>query len=167
VSSNHESFYISRESITRVWVSVCVCVCKKLSGEVLEWLSVWSKLQMICIWSSWYYCRPIISCFIKIQIDLSKYLYICIALYHDSSLKRSGMAHVNEGSHSFTCHPSHTFIHKWNEPYLPLLPSRRASPHFGWYSFPVPLTVGGWVGLGGLVKYWGGLPAEDGHPSQY
>jgi len=21
--------------------------------------------------------------------------------------------------------------------------------------------------LGGLVKYWGGLPAEDGHPSQY
>jgi len=22
-------------------------------------------------------------------------------------------------------------------------------------------------GLGGLVKYWGGLSAEDGHPSQY
>jgi len=34
-----------------------------------------------------------------------------------------------------------TFIHKWNEPYLPLLPSRRASPHFGWYSFPVPLMA--------------------------
>jgi len=30
---------------------------------------------------------------------------ICIALYHDSSPKRSGMAHVNEGSHSFNCHP--------------------------------------------------------------
>jgi len=42
---------------------------------------------------------------------------------------------------------THTFIHKWNEPYLPLLPSRKASPHFGWYSFPVPLRVGGWVGL--------------------
>jgi len=26
--------------------------CKKLSGEVLAWLSVWSKVQMICIWSS-------------------------------------------------------------------------------------------------------------------
>jgi len=62
---------------------------------------------------------------------------------------------------------THAFIHKWNEPYLPLLPSRRTSPHFGWYSFPVPLRVGGWVGLGGLVKYWGGLSAEDGHPSQY
>ena len=27
-------------------------VCKKLSGEVLAWLSVWSEVQMICIWSS-------------------------------------------------------------------------------------------------------------------
>ena len=33
------------------------------------------------------------------------YTSISIALYHDSSLKRSGMARVNEGSHSFTCHP--------------------------------------------------------------
>jgi len=34
-----------------------------------------------------------------------KYTYICIPLYNDSSLKHSGMACVNEGSHSFTCHP--------------------------------------------------------------
>jgi len=26
--------------------------CKKLSGGVLAWLSVWSEVQMICIWSS-------------------------------------------------------------------------------------------------------------------
>jgi len=26
--------------------------CKKRSGEVLAWLSVWSEVQMICIWSS-------------------------------------------------------------------------------------------------------------------
>ena len=24
---------------------------KKLSGEVLAWLSVWSEVQIICIWS--------------------------------------------------------------------------------------------------------------------
>ena len=49
----------------------------------------------------------------------------------------------------------HTFIHKWNQPYLPLLPSCRASPHFGWYSFPVLSTwqgavtvLFGWVGNG-------------------
>jgi len=34
-----------------------------------------------------------------------RHFTLCIALYHDSSLKRSGMARVNEGSHSFTCHP--------------------------------------------------------------
>ena len=26
--------------------------CRKLSDEVLAWLSAWSKVQMICIWSS-------------------------------------------------------------------------------------------------------------------
>jgi len=37
---------------------------------VLVWLSVWSEMQMICIWSSWCHCHPVISCCIKIQIDL-------------------------------------------------------------------------------------------------
>ena len=26
--------------------------CKKLSDEVLVWLSVWSKMQTVCLWSS-------------------------------------------------------------------------------------------------------------------
>jgi len=30
-------------------------VCKKLSGGVLVWLSVWSKVQT-CIWPSWCHC---------------------------------------------------------------------------------------------------------------
>ena len=41
--------------------------CKRLSDEVLAWLSVWSEVQMICIWSSWWHCHPVISCFMKIQ----------------------------------------------------------------------------------------------------
>jgi len=32
--------------------------CKKLSGEVLAWLSVWCKVQMICMWSSWCHSHP-------------------------------------------------------------------------------------------------------------
>ena len=44
--------------------------CKKLSVEVLAWLSVWSEVQMICIWSSWCHCYPIISCSSKIQNGL-------------------------------------------------------------------------------------------------
>jgi len=38
---------------------------KKLSNEVLACLSVWSEGQMIC---NWCHCRPIICCFVKIQI---------------------------------------------------------------------------------------------------
>jgi len=43
---------------------------KKLSDEVLAWLSVWSVVQMICVWSSWCRCHPIISYFSKIQNGL-------------------------------------------------------------------------------------------------
>jgi len=43
---------------------------KKLSGVVLAWLSVWSEVQMICIWSRWCHCHPIISCSSKIQNGL-------------------------------------------------------------------------------------------------
>jgi len=38
---------------------------------VLAWLSVWSEVQMIRIWSSWCHCHPIIFCFIKIQAGLT------------------------------------------------------------------------------------------------
>jgi len=44
---------------------------QKLSDKVLAWLSVWSEVQMTCIWSSWCYCHPIVSCFIKIQTGLT------------------------------------------------------------------------------------------------
>jgi len=46
-------------------------VCKILSDEVLTWLSVWSEVPVICIWSSWCHCHPIISCFTKIHIGLT------------------------------------------------------------------------------------------------
>jgi len=45
--------------------------CRKLRDEVLEWLSVWSKVQMICIWSTSCHCHYVISCVIKIQIALT------------------------------------------------------------------------------------------------
>jgi len=37
------------------------------SDEVLAWLSVWSEVQIICIWSSWCHCHHIVSCVIRIQ----------------------------------------------------------------------------------------------------
>jgi len=41
--------------------------CYKLSDKVLAWLSVWSIVQIICVWSSWCHWHPIISCFIKTE----------------------------------------------------------------------------------------------------
>ena len=32
--------------------------CKKLSDGVLVWLSVWSEVHIVCIWSSWCHCHP-------------------------------------------------------------------------------------------------------------
>jgi len=44
--------------------------CKKLSDGVLAWLSVWSVVQMTCIWSSSCHWHSIICCFSKIQNGL-------------------------------------------------------------------------------------------------
>jgi len=75
----------------------------------------------------------------------------------NSPLKCSGVARVNEGAYSFTCHP-HVYPQvEWTIPAL--LPSCRASPHCGRYTFSVPLRVGGWVSLSG----W--LQVEVTHPS--
>jgi len=46
-----------------------------------------------------------------------------------SSLRRSGMACVNDGSHSFTCHP-YTFYPQVEWAILPLFHSRTATLHF-------------------------------------
>jgi len=45
-------------------------VCKKQSGGVLVWLSVWSKVQT-CIWPSWCHCHSLPLCFRKIQIGFT------------------------------------------------------------------------------------------------
>ena len=45
-------------------------VGKTLNDKVLAWLSVWSEVQMICIWFNWCHCHPFISCFITMQNGL-------------------------------------------------------------------------------------------------
>jgi len=48
----------------------------------------------------------------------------------------------------FQCRVRPTCLtHKWNESYLPLLAILRASLHFARYSFPIPMGVGGLIGL--------------------
>jgi len=66
-------------------------------NEVLVWLSVCSKSQMISVWSSWCHWHPVISCFIRIQIGLTflvptypgcpgkeaiKWVPVCLLMYN-------------------------------------------------------------------------------------
>jgi len=62
--------------------------CKKLSDEVLAWLSVWSEVQMICTWSSWCHCHPFISCFIKIQDGLTFMVQAYAGYFGKEAIKR-------------------------------------------------------------------------------
>ena len=43
--------------------------CKKLSGGVLAWLSVWSKVQT-CIWPSWCHCHSLSPASVKSRLVL-------------------------------------------------------------------------------------------------
>ena len=43
--------------------------CKKLSGEVMAWLSVWSKVQT-CIWPSWCHCHSLSLASVKFRLVL-------------------------------------------------------------------------------------------------
>ena len=80
----------------------------------------------------------------------------------NSSLKRSAQV-WNMSKKDHTVLPAtHTFIFQWNEPYLPLLPSRRASSHFRRDSFSAPLWIEGWVGMSG----WLHLHTEVVYPPQ-
>jgi len=75
-NSSHLSFTAQTNSaltllsvLWHCWLGVrkSIRLVKNLSDEVLVRLSVWSEVQMICIWFSWCHCHPIISCFIKIS----------------------------------------------------------------------------------------------------
>ena len=67
---------------------------------------------------------------------MSKVTKMCICTQHfiiiDSTLIRSHVTHVPPSM----AHSTHRFIHKWNEPYLPLLTSNRASLSFECIHFP-------------------------------
>ena len=62
--------------------------CKKLSGGVLAWLSLWSEVQMICIWSTCCHCRRIMSCSSKIQNGLPFWWWLTQVVLEKRPFKR-------------------------------------------------------------------------------
>jgi len=61
---------------------------KKSCDRVLAWLSVWSVVQMICIWSSWCHCHPIICCFSKIENVLPLWCELTQVVLEKKAIKR-------------------------------------------------------------------------------
>jgi len=82
----------------------------KKSDEMLMWLTVWSKTQMICIWSSWCQCHPIISCFIKIHIGFysaqCSHCKRCISYGNSVRVSHAGI--VSKRRHIARCS-----LHRW------------------------------------------------------
>ena len=70
-------------------------------------------------------------------------LFVYRLLWANLSLLISRRGAQGEGSHSFTCHP-HV---EWTIPVFNPQPSRVAALWLYGTHFPVPLRVGGWVGL--------------------
>ena len=69
--------------------------CKKLSGGVLMWLSVWSKVQT-CIWPSWCHCHSLtVSCFSKIQIGFTFLVPAHPGSPGQRAVKRVCVCHIN------------------------------------------------------------------------
>ena len=62
--------------------------CKKLSGEVLAWLSVWSKVQT-CIWPSWCRCHSLSLASVK-----SRLVFTFLVLAHPGSPGKRAVKHV-------------------------------------------------------------------------
>jgi len=65
----------SLSSITSRWLRFCfhwfgrAPGCKKLSSEVLAWLSVWSEVQT-CTWPSWFHCHSLSLASVKSRLVL-------------------------------------------------------------------------------------------------
>ena len=61
--------------------------CKKLSGGVLAWLSVWSEVQT-CIWPSWCLCHSLSLASVKFMLVLPLWYWLTRVVPHNGPLNR-------------------------------------------------------------------------------
>jgi len=74
-----------------------------MSDEVLMWLSIWSEVQMICIWSSWCHWHPIISCSSKIENGLPSWCQLTRVVLEKRPLNGcSGSSNSSSSYFTFT-----------------------------------------------------------------
>jgi len=70
-----------RDLLVITGIGLCLFYCISctfgISYEVLAWFSVWSKVQMTCIWSSRCHCHSVICCFTKVHTGLTFLVPAC------------------------------------------------------------------------------------------
>ena len=74
---HQEKYPACKNWVMRCWCGLTLLVgrqeghpaCKKLSGGLLVWLSVWSKVQT-CIWPSWCHCHSLSLASVKSRLVL-------------------------------------------------------------------------------------------------
>ena len=89
------------------WAAGRVSGLLKSCGGVLEWWSVWSKVQMICIWPSWCHCHPIISCSSTIQNGLPFWCLLTQVVLEKRPLNGCSSCFLCEG-HTLNIHAVQT-----------------------------------------------------------
>ena len=66
--------------------------CKKLSGGVLAWLSVWSELQT-CIWPNWCHCHSLSLASVKSRLVLPFWYQLTRVVPEQRAIKRVCVCH--------------------------------------------------------------------------
>jgi len=119
----------------------------------MAWLSVWSEVQMSCMWSSWCHCQPIISCSSKIQNGLP---FCCrltqvvlekrpLSGYNSSSLFPSFLPYLDRLSNNLRYQSLYeqfnkcTKVMRWNKNccWWPRVTFKRTSLYFSAELYPI------------------------------
>ena len=82
--------------------------CKKLSGRVLAWLSVWSEVQT-CIWPSWCHCHSLSLASVKSRLVLA-FRYWLIQVVPEKGMLNVSLSVLNFYWHCFSLESSDFFL---------------------------------------------------------
>ena len=90
--------------------------CKKLSGGVLAWLSVWSKVQT-CIWPSWCHCHSLSLASVKSRLAFTFLVpadpgspgqravkWVCVYFIWKKYINTSALKMASPGNRLVLCH---------------------------------------------------------------
>ena len=83
--------------------------CRKLSGGVLAWLSVWSEVQT-CIWPSWCHCHSLSLASVKSRLVLHFWYWLTRVVLDKGPLNACVCVHTLQGGRKSCSSSSHRIL---------------------------------------------------------